>query len=131
MRILIGEDDEVSRKFLFKFLAQYGDCDVTVNGIEVIDAFLMALDEKDPYDIICLDVMMPRLDGIKALKIIRDLEVQKGFDISKRVKIIMTTALNEKNTMASSYESGCDAYIPKPIDTVKFTDVLNKLGLIG
>ena len=42
MRILIAEDDLASRRFLFKFLSQYGECDLTVDGLEALDAYLMS-----------------------------------------------------------------------------------------
>ena len=88
MRILIAEDDLASRKFLFKFMSQYGKCDIVVDGLEVLDAFLMSIKENNPYDLICLDIMMPKVDGVKALKAIRDLETQKGVHPDKRTKVI-------------------------------------------
>ena len=91
--ILIVEDDMVSRKFLSKFLSRYGDCDLVVDGLEAIDAYLMATKEDSPYDLICLDVMMPKIDGIKVLKTIRDLEKQNDLAENERSKIIMTTVL--------------------------------------
>ena len=93
MRILIAEDDLVSRNFLSKFLSKYGECDLVVDGLETIDAFLMAMKDKDPYELICLDIMMPKVDGVKSLKAIRDLERQYGITPDRHVKIIMTTAL--------------------------------------
>ena len=45
MKILIVEDDLSSRKFLYKFMSDYGECDITVDGMEGLDAYLMALDE--------------------------------------------------------------------------------------
>ena len=74
MKILIAEDDLTSRQFISKYMSAYGECDVTVDGIEAIEAFIIGLDSKNPYDLICLDVMMPKVDGIKALKTIRELE---------------------------------------------------------
>lgn len=130
MRILIAEDDYVSRKFMLKFLSQYGDCDVTVDGMEAIEAFLMALDEKKYYDLVCLDIMMPQIDGLKALKTIRKLEIERNVPEEKRVKIIMTTALNATDEVFDSFDSGSEAYSVKPIDTDKFLDVLVKLNLI-
>ncbi|MBP2664433.1 MAG: cheY7 [Firmicutes bacterium] len=56
MRILIAEDDMVSRKFLSKFLSQYGECDLTVDGLEALDAFLLSLKDNNPYDLVCLDI---------------------------------------------------------------------------
>ena len=130
MRILIAEDDLASRIFMKKFLSKYGDCDVAVNGLEALDVFLAAIKEENPYNLICLDVMMPKLDGLKALKAIRDIEQQKGIEGKDRAKIIMTTALNDKATIANSYDAGCEAYAWKPIEMDKFIIVMGKLGLI-
>ena len=131
MRILIAEDDFIGRKLLQKFLAQFGDCDIAVNGMEAIDAFLVAQKEGNPYRLICLDIMMPVMDGLKVLKTIRDIEKQKGISEKDRVKIIITTALNDRKTVAESYDSGCEAYAWKPIDLEKFREVMVKLGLIA
>jgi two-component system chemotaxis response regulator CheY len=130
MRILIAEDDLVSRNFLSKFLEKYGDCDMVVDGLETLDAFLMALKDKEPYDLICLDIMMPKVDGVKTLKAIRDLEKQYGVAPEDRVKIIMTTALAEAQLVRQAFDFGCEAYATKPIDTKKLLEVMGKLGLL-
>ena len=130
MKILIAEDDLVSRIFMKKFLGKYGECDVAIDGLETIDAFLAGFKDEKPYDLICLDIMMPKLDGLKVLKALRDIEKQKGIDPQNRVKIIMTTALNDKNTIMNAYDNGCEAYAWKPIETDKFIAVMKKLGLI-
>ncbi len=130
MRILIAEDDFVSRNFLNKLLSKYGDCDIVVDGVETLDAFLMALKENDPYKLICLDIMMPKADGVKALKAIRELEKQYEVDPKDRAKIIMITALAEAQLVQTAFEYGCEAYATKPIDTSKLIEVLEKLGLV-
>ena len=130
MKILLAEDDFASRKFMDNYLSKYGECDVTVDGEEAVDAFMMALDDEEPYDLICLDVMMPVLDGYQVLKAIRDIEVQRGISKEDRVKVIMTTALNEERNVKMAFELGCEAYSGKPIDVEKFEMVLKKLGLI-
>ena len=130
MRILIVEDDLASRKFISKFLSAYGECDITIDGMEALEAFMMAWDEEKPYDLICLDIMMPTLDGEKTLKMIRDIEKQKGIEDSSRVKIIMTTALNETDRVFNAFETGCEAYASKPINLEKLVEVLKNLGLI-
>ncbi len=130
MRILIVEDDLASRKFLSKFLSTYGVCDITVDGMEALEAFMLAWDEGEPYDLICLDIMMPNLDGEKTLKMIRDIEKQRGISDTDRVKIIMTTALNETERVFDAFEVGCEAYASKPINTEKLIEVIRKLGLI-
>jgi len=130
MRILIAEDDFASRKFMMRFLQKYGECDVTVDGMEAVDAFLMALEAGEGYDLVCLDIMMPELDGYQALKAIRDIEKEKGIPTEKQSKIIMTTALNEGRNVTKAFELGCVAYAGKPIDQEKFESVLKKLGLL-
>ncbi len=130
MRILIAEDDFIGRKLLQKFLSQYGECDIAVNGMEAIDAYLAANKQGVPYQLICLDIMMPVMDGLKVLKAIRDIERQKGVQEKDRVKIIITTALNDRKTVSESYDSGCEAYAWKPLDLEKFREVMVKLGLI-
>lgn len=131
MRVLIVEDDLVSRKFLQKFLSRYGECDVVVDGLEALDAFLFSLKSDVSYDLVCLDVMMPKVDGMKVLKSIRDLETQKGILPHKRVKVIMITALEGTDFVQDAFEFGCEAFASKPIDTDKFVEVMKRLGLIA
>ena len=128
IKILIAEDDLGSRKFMQQFLKTYGECDVTVDGIETVDAFLLAWDEGEPYDLICLDIMMPKLDGLKTLKIIRELENDKQIAEEQKVKIVMTTALNEQKIVYDAFEMGCEAFAAKPINQEKLHEVLKKLG---
>ena len=130
MKILIAEDDFPSRKLMLGYLSQYGECDVTVDGMEATFAFMMALDEGTYYDLICLDVMMPVLDGYQALKAIRDIEKEKGISEETQTKVIMTTALSEGRNVTKAFELGCVAYAGKPIDTAKFENVLRKLKLL-
>ncbi|PKM60741.1 MAG: response regulator [Firmicutes bacterium HGW-Firmicutes-4] len=130
MKILIVEDDMVSRRFLGKFLAQYGECDIVVDGMEALDAYLIAIKEEDPYDLICLDIMMPKVDGVKVLKAIRDFEVQRGILPENKVKIIIITALADTEFVNTAFDLGCEAYAAKPVDTDKLVEVMNKLGVI-
>ena len=130
MRILIAEDDFASRKVILKFLSVYGDCDVTVDGMEAIDAFMMALEEDEPYDLICLDIMMPIMDGYQALKNIRDSEREHNVPEDKKAKVIMTTALNEEKNVKKAFELGCTVYCGKPIDMEKLKSTLEAIGLI-
>ena len=88
MRILLAEDDYVTRKFMTGFLSKYGECDVTVDGMEVVDAFMMALEDEEPYDLVCLDIMMPVMDGYQALMGIRNLEKERNIPVEKAVKVI-------------------------------------------
>lgn len=73
MRILIV-DDELSRKKAQRILSQHGQCDIAINGTEALDAFRLAHEEGKPYDLITMDILMPDIDGIEALKGIREWE---------------------------------------------------------
>lgn len=130
MRILIAEDDFASRKFMLRFLSKYGECDVTVDGMEAVEAFRMALEAEEGYDLVCLDIMMPGLDGYQALKEIREIEKNMKIPEEKIAKIIMTTALNEGRNVTKAFELGCNAYAGKPIDQAKFEQELKKMELI-
>lgn len=130
MRVLIAEDDFASRKFMRKTLSRFGECDVTVDGIEAVEAYKMALEEGMPYNLVCLDIMMPVFDGYQALKAIREFEEEKNIPEEEKAKIIMTTALNEKKNVDEAFDLGCIAYASKPIDIDRFERVLQKLELI-
>jgi len=130
LRILVVEDDFVSRLLMQKLLSPYGQCDVSEDGIEAIESFRSAWERSTPYDLICLDIMMPNMDGQEALKIIRSVEEEKGLSLGKGVKIIMTTALSDSKNIFGAFNKGCESYINKPIDRNKLISELKKLELI-
>ncbi len=130
MKILLAEDDYASRKFGISFLSKYGDVDVTVDGEEALAAFEFAVEDGECYDLICLDIMMPGMDGIEALYKIRESEKRLNLSEKNSPKIIMISALSDMNYVRGAFELGCDGYANKPLDTEKFEDVLRKLELI-
>lgn len=130
MKILLAEDDFATRKFMSEFLSKYGECDVTVDGMEAVDAFMMAFESDEPYDLVCLDIMMPVMDGYQALKGIRNIEKGHGISLGNGVKVIMTTALNDEKNVKLAFDMGCSVYSGKPIDKARFEMALEKLGLL-
>jgi two-component system chemotaxis response regulator CheY len=128
MRILIAEDDFYSRKLMLACLSPVGVCDVAANGLEAWEAFTDALDEGKPYDLICLDIMMPEMDGQEVLKKIRDEEDKRQIDRHSRSKILMVTALDEMKVIMSSYHSLCDGYIMKPIEHAMLLEKIREIG---
>lgn len=129
-RILIAEDDMIGRTTIKKFLSHFAYCDVAMDGLETLNLFIGSIDDNKPYDLICMDIMMPHLDGMKALEAIREIEKQKGITEDKQVKVIMTTALNDRQTVMNAYGLGCVGYAWKPLDLRKLQDVLLDLDLI-
>lgn len=131
MKTLIVEDDFTSRLLLQTFLAPYGECHIAVNGREAVDAFRVAQSSNQNYDLICMDIMMPEMDGQAALKQIRALEEGIGVLPHAGVKIIMTTAVTDTKAVFDAYQGLCDGYLFKPIDTVKLVEYAKSFGLIS
>jgi len=128
MKILIAEDDFVSRKIINTILAPLGEVDIAANGNEAFTAVRMAIEANEPYDLICLDIMMPEVDGIMALKKIRQSEAQKGLNPEKRSKIIMITALSDKSHVMAAAQANCDGFLVKPIEKDRLFDEIRKHG---
>ena len=131
MKILVVEDDFTNRKLLQSQLSLFGECDTAVDGEEAILAFRMSLDNHRPYDLICMDIMMPNIDGKEALRKIRQIENDLGYHDEEKVKVIMTTALDDAEAVVDSYEEGATAYLVKPITKKKLVEELLRLGLIN
>ena len=129
MKCLIVEDDFAALKLLQIYLSDYGDCFVAVNGREAVEAFREALDKGVPYDLICLDIMMPEMDGQEALKEIRRIESEHGIRGLDSVKVIMTTVLADSENITEAFKTGCEAYIAKPIKKEELFEEIRSLGL--
>ncbi len=131
LKFLIVEDDFTCRKLLQSFLYEFGDCFVAINGQEAVQAVKDALDEGRPYDLICLDIMMPEMDGHEALEAIRQIENEHGIAGLDGVKVIMTTALGDSKNVMGAFRTGCEAYIVKPVAKEKLLEEMGKLGLVN
>jgi two-component system chemotaxis response regulator CheY len=130
MKTLIVEDDFTSRLLLQEILKSNGQEHFAVNGKEAVEAVRMALEANEPYDLICMDIMMPGIDGHQALGVIRQMEKAKGIAGPDRVKIIMTTALGDRANVIKAIQQQCDCFLVKPIQKAKLQEELRKLGLI-
>ena len=126
--MLIVEDDFASRLLLQEYLKKYGTSHIAVNGKEAVMAVSLALEKCEPYDLICLDIMMPEMDGHQALREIRALEQASG--TTRRSKIIMTTALVDQKNVMDAIRAKCDYFLAKPIRKAALLDQLRVLSLI-
>lgn len=131
MKTLIVEDDFTSRLLLQEILKRFGEIHIAVNGKEAVAAVRAAMEARAPYDLICLDIMMPEMDGSEALKRIREMEEAQGIISSRGAKIFMTTALDQMKNVFQAFYGLCDAYLYKPIEKAKLLEHLQALGLIG
>ena len=128
MKSLVAEDDATNRKLLKAFLSRYGECDIAVDGHEAVDAVLLAIQSHREYDLVCMDLRMPQMNGQEAIREIRKHETARH--VSKAAKIIVTTIHTDSDSIATALLGRCDAYLVKPIDTAKLKKELVTLGLI-
>jgi len=130
MKSLIVDDDFFSRRILQTIFSAYGECHVAVDGKEALFAYKQALAEESPYDVICLDIMMPEVNGQEVLREIRAIEEKKNIFGSDSVKIIMTTALDDSENVKTAFREQCESYLIKPISKSKLIKTLADFGLI-
>ena len=130
MYSLIVEDTFVDRRVLQKLLSEFGECHVATNGEEAIEAFKLAYVDGKPYDLVCLDIKMPGIDGHQVLAAFREEEARLGIGGLKAVKVVMTTALEGSENVLNSFWSGCEGYLHKPVDKAQLLSILKELKLI-
>ena len=130
MRSLIIEDDPANQFILKQFLAPYGQSSVASDGASGVELFCQALDKELPFDLVCIDIMMPGMDGLEALKQIRQEEASRGIVGLEGVKIIMASAVADSSTVIKSFREGCEAYLIKPLNHEDLVRNLRTLKLI-
>ena len=128
MKILIVDDEFVSRKKAQKILSQYGECDIAISGNEALEAFQLAHEDGKPYDLITMDIIMPDMDGIEALHWIREWEQSASTGPGEAAKVLMLTASKAQDSIRSSFQKGCEAYVTKPFNKQDLVTQLSNLG---
>lgn len=128
MRILVADDDYVNRIFLEKILKKYGETVLVDNGMSAVEVAIQSMEDDNPFDLICLDIMMTKLDGFKTLEAIREAEEKYNMVKDKKSKVVMISALDEFVMNQSIENSDYDAYLCKPIVLDEFDLLLRKFG---
>ena len=116
-KILIVDDSRTSRKILRGLLEENGHeiVDEAVNGQEGVQKF-----QTLKPDVVTMDITMPVLDGMEALKMIKALKPDS--------KVVMVTAAGQKNKMIDCIKLGADEFLTKPFDKAEIVAVINKLS---
>ncbi len=127
MRILIVDDDIINQKLLNAILSDFGTIDLAENGEEAIALVKNNFIEKKYYDVIFLDIMMPVMNGHETLRELRRLEELEGIQLGNGVKIVMVTALGNKENVLSAFSEGCEYYIVKPIRQEKIIEIMSEI----
>jgi two-component system chemotaxis response regulator CheY len=130
-RYLIIEDDEMSRIMLQEFLAKFALCDVADNGLEGLILFENALLSGNPYSLMCVDLIMPEMNGLAFIRKVRDLEQAKGLDNESRSKIFVISSSDSTWDKADLLlDNLCDDYIVKPFNRSSLMANLYKNDLV-
>ncbi len=100
-------------------------------GKAAVEAVRTALDQKLPYGLIFLDIIMPECDGQEALQQIRSLEAKRGIHGLACVKVVMVTCLDDHKQVMISFTRQAEAYLVKPVDSARLRLVLRDFGILG
>lgn len=129
LRILIVEDDLTSQRLLAHFLGEYGRCEIAGDGETAVAMFRLAIEVEHRYDLVCLDIMMPGMDGHEALRAMRGLEEAHGIAREEGARIVITSALDDSKSVLEAFDARCDGYLVKPYEKTRITDELRVLSL--
>lgn len=130
MKCLVVEDQEMVRELMVIHLMDYCEVDTAADGVEGVALFSRALEEQRPYQLVCLDIQMPNMDGQEALKQMRRLEMEDSNSQGKAV-IIMTTASNEVTDIEEAlWQGDCTDYLVKPVNPEDLLALLKKNKIV-
>jgi len=119
LRILIAEDNPVNQKWATKILNKMGyQPDIAENGHVVLDMV-----DQTVYDLVLMDVQMPKMDGMEATKMIR-------VCLDKQPVVIAMTANVMQGDRTACMKAGMDDYISKPVELGELVNMLEKWGLV-
>ena len=132
LNILIVDDEIIAGKVMASYLNPYGVCDVITEGrgaVEQVEQFIQ--NHAASYDLICLDINMPGMDGLEVLQEIRRLEAEYGIDAADSARVIMATLMNDSHHVSRAFMNQCEIYLVKPIQRDELLRQLVALGLIA
>jgi putative nucleotidyltransferase with HDIG domain len=129
MKILVVDDEMVSRTKLKLIMDNFGDCEAADNGKQALSMFHKAHQQGKPFGLIMLDIDMPEMDGVAVLAEMIEAEIKLEVSKAHKAKILMVTSFTDKKRVISCIQSGCDDYIAKPFDVNTIGKKLSKLGI--
>jgi CheY-like chemotaxis protein len=119
LRILLAEDNIVNQKLALKMLEKRGHhVTIVSNGLDALDAL-----EKKRFDLVLMDVQMPKMGGLEATKRVRESEIEK-----EHIPIIAMTAHAMKGDREMCLSAGMDDYVSKPIKADELFSVIERVA---
>ncbi len=129
MRILVVDDELVSRKKMIKIVSDFGQTEGVKNGKAAISAVKTALEDWKLYNLVTLDISMPDISGTEVLSAIREMEDDRGLEAEERAKILMVTSHSDIETVKACVGK-CDGYVIKPFNKEVMVEKLKKVELL-
>jgi two-component system chemotaxis response regulator CheY len=127
-RFLVVDDEDMGRLMLQEFLAEFSNCDTAANGKEGLLLFEKALADGVPYDLLCVDIIMPEMNGLALVRKIREIEQSHPVFTDLHTKIFVISSSDSAWDKADFLlDNLCDDYIVKPFSR---TDLMAKLRAI-
>lgn len=119
VKVLLAEDDPITRKLMEIMLERRNfEFESATDGHDAVDKW-----EKGEFDVVLMDVQMPRLDGYEATGLIREKEGERGI----RTPIIALTANAMRKDEERCLAAGMDGYLSKPIDFTKLVECISEI----
>jgi len=126
LSILVAEDNEINALLMRSLLGRLGHhAVITTNGEEALESWQAARSAGTPYDLVLMDIQMPRLDGIETTRRLRSLEASEP---GRRTPILALTANTLVEDRYACFEAGMDGFLIKPLDREKLAEALAGLA---
>jgi two-component system, chemotaxis family, chemotaxis protein CheY len=129
IRVLVVDDGPANRQVLCKLLEPFAVCDTAEDGEEAVEKVFAAYEEDRPYDLVCLDIEMPKKNGQETLEEIRRIEDDRGILLGDGVRVLMTTSVSSPKRIMQAFKEQCDGYLVKPVQKDKLLKQLHLLGI--
>ena len=125
MRILVVDDDLVSRKNLHFYLSPYGWCRAVDNGFEALELLKGASGAGNRFDLVVLDLLLPEKSGLEVLVELRAAEEKIG---GPHTKVIIISSKADQDSFLKCVQAGCDDYVVKPFEKKTLEAKMKRLG---
>jgi len=130
MRVLIADDNQIGRRLLELFLKPYAECALAEDGEQALERYHAAQASNTPFDLLVLDVFMPRKNGFEVLQEIRGCERERGVSKDSGLKVLMLTGDGDAASIDQAQLLGVSYYLIKPVEEYKLLRELQRLELI-
>ena len=120
LRVLLADDNATNRRVVELILgAMEADCIAVEDGAQAVSAF-----EAQTFDVVLMDMMMPVMDGLTAVRALRAVEAREG---RARTPVLMLTANSFPEHVAESLAAGADLHLAKPITAASLIEALARV----